>query len=249
MGYDDFRRDLERTVADPDRMAGFEYDRLGRSRMRLASFRAGTPIRLKPSRIRNAGPPALGLPVWPLLTGRSRLLIPSRALDGMIPAHAAAARSSRSAAFTETYPVPLRGPGGLASDPPLLRRAANVDTHVMASTRVRELIGTRSSTKARDRGASLLTSQAYGAPCLDCIQNGSDQPQAGSGHRALLPRFPRVVPVLPSCFAAALQALRRARPRAQPAMEATPPVRHRGRSTRLPAPALCPAPRRRVSQS
>src|SRR3954470_22495920 len=29
MGYDDFRRDLERTRADPARMAGFEYDRIG----------------------------------------------------------------------------------------------------------------------------------------------------------------------------------------------------------------------------
>jgi hypothetical protein len=29
MGYDDFRRDLERTLADPARMAGFAYDRIG----------------------------------------------------------------------------------------------------------------------------------------------------------------------------------------------------------------------------
>src|SRR5215210_6961044 len=29
MGYDDFRRDLERTLADPARMAGFEYDLIG----------------------------------------------------------------------------------------------------------------------------------------------------------------------------------------------------------------------------
>jgi hypothetical protein len=29
MGYDDFRRDLRRTLADPERMAGFEYDRIG----------------------------------------------------------------------------------------------------------------------------------------------------------------------------------------------------------------------------
>jgi uncharacterized protein len=29
MGSDDFRRDLERTLADPARMAGFEYDRIG----------------------------------------------------------------------------------------------------------------------------------------------------------------------------------------------------------------------------
>src|SRR4051812_13612057 len=28
MGYDDFRRDLERTLADPARMAGFEYDQI-----------------------------------------------------------------------------------------------------------------------------------------------------------------------------------------------------------------------------
>src|SRR5215208_3912773 len=29
MGYDDFRRDLGRTLADPERMAGFHYDRIG----------------------------------------------------------------------------------------------------------------------------------------------------------------------------------------------------------------------------
>ena len=29
MGYDDFRRDLERTLADPARMAGFHYDQIG----------------------------------------------------------------------------------------------------------------------------------------------------------------------------------------------------------------------------
>jgi uncharacterized protein len=29
MGYDDFRRDLERTLTDPARMAGFHYDRIG----------------------------------------------------------------------------------------------------------------------------------------------------------------------------------------------------------------------------
>jgi uncharacterized protein len=29
MGYDDFRRDLERTLADPERMAGFHDDRIG----------------------------------------------------------------------------------------------------------------------------------------------------------------------------------------------------------------------------
>src|SRR5215211_1529852 len=29
MGYDDFCRDLERTLADPARMAGFEYDQIG----------------------------------------------------------------------------------------------------------------------------------------------------------------------------------------------------------------------------
>jgi uncharacterized protein len=29
MGYDHFRRDLERTLADPTHMAGFEYDQIG----------------------------------------------------------------------------------------------------------------------------------------------------------------------------------------------------------------------------
>jgi hypothetical protein len=28
MNYDNFRRDLARTLADPERMAGFRYDRL-----------------------------------------------------------------------------------------------------------------------------------------------------------------------------------------------------------------------------
>src|SRR4051812_22136200 len=29
MGYDDFRRDLGRTLADPERMAGFQFDQIG----------------------------------------------------------------------------------------------------------------------------------------------------------------------------------------------------------------------------
>ena len=29
MGYDDFRRDLERTWTDPERMAGFQHDQIG----------------------------------------------------------------------------------------------------------------------------------------------------------------------------------------------------------------------------
>ena len=49
MDYDDFRRDLERTLADPERMAGFSMTGSGRLRMRLASSRAGTPSRMRPS--------------------------------------------------------------------------------------------------------------------------------------------------------------------------------------------------------
>src|SRR4051794_25519928 len=75
--------------------------RSGRWRMRLASSRAGTPSRMRPSRIRNAGPPALRTPVWPLPTRLCRLLTPSRVWGATIPAPVAAARSSRSAAWTE----------------------------------------------------------------------------------------------------------------------------------------------------
>src|SRR3954471_2922468 len=75
----------------------------GRWRMPLVSSRAGTPSRMRPRRIRNAGPPALRTPVWPLPTRLCRLLTRSRVWGATIPARAAAARSSRSAAWTESF--------------------------------------------------------------------------------------------------------------------------------------------------
>src|SRR4051812_6402556 len=73
----------------------------GRWRMRLASSRAGTLSPMRPSRIRRGRPAALGMAVWPMPTCLSRLLTRSRVWGGTTPAHVAAARSSRSAAFTE----------------------------------------------------------------------------------------------------------------------------------------------------
>src|SRR3954470_24026351 len=78
------------------------HTRSGRWRMRLARSRAGTPSRIRPSGIRNAGPPALRTPVWPLPTRLCRLLTRSRVWGATIPARAAAARSSRSAAWAES---------------------------------------------------------------------------------------------------------------------------------------------------
>src|SRR3954452_5862895 len=69
--------------------------------MRSASSRAGTLSRVPPSRMRSDGPPVLRMFVCPLPTCPSHLLTRSRASAGTIPAHAAAARSSRSAAWTE----------------------------------------------------------------------------------------------------------------------------------------------------
>ena len=40
MGYDDFRRDLGRTLADPERMAGFHYDRIGPLEDAIGELRA-----------------------------------------------------------------------------------------------------------------------------------------------------------------------------------------------------------------
>src|SRR3954451_23068336 len=69
--------------------------------MRSASSRAGTLSRMQPSRMRSGGPPVLRMFVCPLPTCPSRLLTRSRVSGGTIPAHAAAARSSRSAASIE----------------------------------------------------------------------------------------------------------------------------------------------------
>src|SRR4051794_9233377 len=79
--------------------------------MRSASSRAGTLSRMQPSRMRSDGPPVLRMFICPLPlrmfdcrlpTCPSRLLPRSRASAGTIPAHAAAARSSRSAAWAES---------------------------------------------------------------------------------------------------------------------------------------------------
>src|SRR4051812_36375611 len=101
MGYDDFRRDLQRTLAIPSGWRAFTTTGSGRWRMRLASSRAGTLSPMRPSRIRRGRPAALGMAVWPMPTCPSRLLTRSRVWGGTTPAHVAAARSSRSAASIE----------------------------------------------------------------------------------------------------------------------------------------------------
>ena len=102
MGYDHFRRDLERTLADPARMAGFEYDRIGP--LEDADWRALRLVRLLGCG--QAGSGAAGHPsgmlVWPLPTRLCRLLTRSTMSGATIPARAAAARSSRSAAWAES---------------------------------------------------------------------------------------------------------------------------------------------------
>src|SRR3954462_4063162 len=75
--------------------------RSGRWRMPLASSRAGTLSRMQPSRVRSGGLPVLRTPICPLPTRLCRLLTRLRVWGATIPAHAAAARSSRSAAWTE----------------------------------------------------------------------------------------------------------------------------------------------------
>src|SRR4051795_2452608 len=75
---------------------------LGLLRMRLASSRAGTPSPMRPNRIGRGGPPVLGMADWPTQTRLRRLLIRSRGSGGTTPAHVAAARSSRSAAWAES---------------------------------------------------------------------------------------------------------------------------------------------------
>src|SRR4051812_48377936 len=75
---------------------------LGLLRMRLASSRAGKHSPMRPSRIGRGGPPVLGMADWPTQTRLRRLLIRSRVSGGTTPAHVAAARSSRSAAWAES---------------------------------------------------------------------------------------------------------------------------------------------------
>src|SRR3954453_5330415 len=75
---------------------------LGLLRMRLASSRAGTHSPMRPNRIGRGGPPVLGMADWPTQTRLRRLLIRSRGSGGTTPAHVAAARSSRSAAWAES---------------------------------------------------------------------------------------------------------------------------------------------------
>src|SRR3954467_5768712 len=70
--------------------------------MPLASSRARTPSRMRPSGIRSGGPPIPGVAAWPLPTRLCRLLTRSRVSAATIPAHVTAARSTRSAAWTES---------------------------------------------------------------------------------------------------------------------------------------------------
>src|SRR4051794_27706472 len=81
------------------------------------------------------------------------------------------------------YPVKLHG----RKEGPLITFVATNERRYIRNGPARAFggrIGTGSSTEVRDHEASSLTSQAYGGPGLDCIQNGSDQPQARSGRRA-----------------------------------------------------------------
>src|SRR4051812_34048667 len=112
MGYDDFRRDLRRTLADPERMAGFEYDRIGPLEDaigELSGWYAFSDAAQQDQARQTSSP---GMAVWPMPPCRSRLLTRSRVSGGTTPAHVAAARSSRSAAFTEGHSGPMVQPRG-----------------------------------------------------------------------------------------------------------------------------------------
>src|SRR4051794_10260788 len=85
----------------PSAWRALSMTRSGRWRMPLASSRAGTLSRMQPSRVRSGGLPVLRTPICPLPTRLCRLLTRLRVWGATIPAHAAAARSSRSAAWTE----------------------------------------------------------------------------------------------------------------------------------------------------
>src|SRR4051794_21613439 len=99
MGYDDFRRDLERTLADPERMAGFHYDLVGPLEDAIGELSGWYAFSdaAQQDRERRATRPG-DARVWPMPTRLCRLLTRLRVRGATIPARAAAARSSRSAA-------------------------------------------------------------------------------------------------------------------------------------------------------
>ena len=104
MDYNDFHRDLQRTLADPERMAGFQHDMIGPLEDaigELSSWYAFSDAAEQDEERWATSPEDFRMFVCPLPTCPSHLLTRSRASAGTIPAHAAAARSSRSAASSE----------------------------------------------------------------------------------------------------------------------------------------------------
>ena len=101
MDYDDFRRDLERTLADPERMAGFQHDMIGPLEDAIGELSGWYAFSDAAEQDEERWATVLRMFVCPLPTCPSRLLTRSRVSGGTIPAHAAAARSSRSAASIE----------------------------------------------------------------------------------------------------------------------------------------------------
>ena len=101
MGYDDFRRDLGRTLADPERMAGFHYDRIGPLEDaigELSGWYAFSAVAKQDQARRTTSP---GLARLAYADTPQSFVDPFKGVGGMIPAHAAVARSSRSAACIE----------------------------------------------------------------------------------------------------------------------------------------------------
>ncbi len=63
MRYDDFRRDLARTLAEPERMAGLRHDRLAPLEDAIGELSAGTPSRTRSSGIRSGAPAGWASPL------------------------------------------------------------------------------------------------------------------------------------------------------------------------------------------
>jgi hypothetical protein len=102
MGYDDFRRDLERTLADPERMAGFQHDMIGPLEDaigELSSWYAFSDAAQQDEERWATSPEDVRLPFADM---PQPFIDPFKGIAGTIPARAAAARSSRSAAWTES---------------------------------------------------------------------------------------------------------------------------------------------------
>src|SRR3954453_9478057 len=102
MNYDDFRRDLARTLADPERMAGFQHDMIGPledALGELSSRYAFSDAAQQDEERWATSPEDVRLPFADM---PQPFIDPFKGIAGTIPARAAAARSSRSAAWTES---------------------------------------------------------------------------------------------------------------------------------------------------